>query len=41
MRQLKILESNNQILTNIAARTLKLKIQLLTKGQEAYNVEQK
>jgi hypothetical protein len=41
MRQLKILETNNQILTNIAARTLKLKIQLLTKWEEAYNVEQK
>jgi len=40
MRQLKILESNNQILTNIAARTLKLKIQLLTRWEEAYNVEQ-
>ena len=40
MQELRRLQAHNWALTQIAAQTMKLKVQILVKGEEAYNVKQ-
>ncbi|MCX6824515.1 MAG: hypothetical protein NT085_05320 [candidate division SR1 bacterium] len=40
MQELRRLQAHNGALTQIAAQTMKLKVQILVKGEEAYNVKQ-
>jgi hypothetical protein len=40
MKELRRLQSHNGALTQIAAQTMRLKVQILTKGEEAYNIKQ-
>ena len=40
MQELRRLQAHNWALTQIAAQTMKLKVQILTKGEEAYDVKQ-
>ncbi|MEI6774272.1 MAG: hypothetical protein WCL18_05815 [bacterium] len=40
MKELARLQAHSSALTQIAAQSMKLKVQILSKGEEAYNIKQ-